>query len=310
MINRVLIRSKVVQLVYSHCLNKGKQLEVSEKELIYSLAKGYDLYNYLLLLMPAITDYARKKIEIGKSKLQPTMEELKPNTRFVDNLFVAQLEANKQLRDFKERQKKSWEVHPEMVKSLYDVIVASDVYANYMSAETSDYAADREFWRKTYKTVICNNEELAAFLEELSLYWNDDKDIIDTFVLKTIKRFNESTQPDDKIVLPQFKDDEDRKFAISLFNRSIVNMDYYRDVIKHSVRNWDLDRIAFMDVIIMQVALAEILGFPSIPLSVTFNEYVELAKVFSTPKSGAFVNGTMEGIVNQLKKDGKLSKSF
>ena len=129
-------------------------------------------------------------------------------------------------------------------------------------------------------------------------------------MLKTIKRFNESTQPDDKIILPQFKDDEDRKFAISLFNRSIVNMDYYRDVIKHSVRNWDLERIAFMDVIIMQVALAEMLGFPSIPLSVTFNEYVELAKVFSTPKSGAFVNGTMEGIVNQLKKDGKLSKSF
>ena len=122
MINRVLIRSKVVQLVYSHCLNKGKQLEVSEKELIYSLSKGYDLYNYLLLLMPAITDYARKKIEIGKSKLKPTMDELKPNTRFVDNLFIAQLEANQQLRDFKERQKKSWEVHPEMVKSLYDVI--------------------------------------------------------------------------------------------------------------------------------------------------------------------------------------------
>lgn len=310
MINRVLIRSKIIQLVYSHCLNKGKPLEVSEKELIYSMAKGYDLYNYLLLLMVAITDYGRMKIEKGKMKMQPTMEELRPNTKFIDNMFIAQLEANLQLRDFKENQKKSWENHPEMVKVLYETIVGSDTYKEYMSSETSDYASDREFWRKTYKTIICNNEELATFLEELSLYWNDDKDIIDTFVLKTIKRFNENTQPTDNIILPEFKDDEDRKFALSLFNRSIVNMDYYRDLISHSVKNWDIERIAFMDVIIMQVALAEILAFPTIPITVSFNEYVELAKVFSTPKSGGFVNGTLEGIVNQLKKDGKLTKSF
>ena len=310
MINRVLIRSKIIQLVYAHCLNKGKSLEVSEKELVYSMSKGYDLYNYLLLLLPAITDYARKKIEIGKSKLQPTIEDLRPNTRFVENMLVAQLEANQQLRDFKERQKKSWDNHPEMVKALYDTIVATDVYKEYMGKETTDYASDREFWRKTYKTVICNNENLDSFFEELSLYWNDDKDIIDTFVLKTIKRFNEDTQPTDKIILPEFKDDEDRKFALSLFNRSIVNMDYYRDLISHTVKNWDIERIAFMDVVIMQVALAEILAFPSIPISVSFNEYVELAKVFSTAKSGAFVNGTLEGIVNQLKKEGKLIKSF
>ncbi len=310
MINRVLIRSKIIQLVYAHCLNKDKQLEASEKELLYSMSKGHELYNHLLLLIVAITRHASARIEKGKMKMQPTADELHPNTKFVDNRFVAQLEANLQLLDFKNRQKNMWENHPEIVKTLHDAIVETDLYKAYMEAETSDYASDREFWRKAYKTVICDNDDLSAFLEELSLYWNDDKEIIDTFVIKTIKRFNEATLPSDNILLPEFKDDEDRKFAVSLFNRSIVNMDYYRDLISHTVKNWDIERIAFMDVVIMQVALAEILAFPSIPISVSFNEYVELAKLFSTPKSGRFVNGSLEGIVNQLKKDGKLTKSF
>lgn len=308
MINRVLIRSKVLQLVYSYCLNNNKSLENLEKELDYSLAKAYDLYNYLLLLMPAVTRYARKKIELGKRKLKPTPEEIEPNTKFIDNRFIEQLENNLQLQDFVKNQKKSWENSPEIIKSLFELISSSDVYKEYMVSEDNSYEADRELWRKIYKTIICNNNNLNSYLEEQSLYWNDDKDIVDTFVLKTIKRFTKETLPAEKVILPQFKDEDDRKYAMSLLGRSIVNMDYYRELIANNVKNWNIERVAFMDVVIMQIALAEILSFPSIPVSVSLNEYVDLAKIYSTPKSGSFVNGTLEGIVNQLKNDGILTK--
>ncbi len=307
MINRVLIRLKIIQIVYSYYQNGSKNLDSAEKELFFSFSKAYDLYNYLLLLMIALTEYAQKRIDTAKAKLKPTAEELNPNLRFVQNKFVAQLEINKQLREFVDNQKRTWDNDQDFVKELYDRIVASDLYKEYMASEDDSYAADREFWRKTYKTFIMNNESLDQVLEDQSLYWNDDKEIVDTFVMKTIKRFDEkngAAQP----LLPEFKDDDDKEYARRLFRRSILNADYYRHLISENTKNWDLDRIAFMDVIIMQTALAEILSFPNIPVSVSLNEYVEIAKLYSTHKSGSFINGTLDGIVNNLKKDGKLNK--
>ncbi|MBQ3190679.1 MAG: transcription antitermination factor NusB [Bacteroides sp] len=308
MINRVLIRLKIVQIVYAYYQNGGKNLDTAEKELFFSLSKAYDLYNYLLLLMVEITKQAERKQNAAKAKLLPTAEELYPNTKFVDNRFVAQLEVNEQLRQFSESQKKTWENESEFVKSLCEKIMATDVYKEYMEAETSSYEEDRELWRKIYKTVIFNNDDLDQVLEDQSLYWNDDKEIVDTFVLKTIKRFEEKNgakQP----LLPEFKDDEDQDFARRLFRRAILNADYYRHLISENTKNWDLDRVAFMDVVIMQIALAEILSFPNIPVSVSLNEYVEIAKLYSTPKSGGFINGTLDGIVNILKQDNKLTKN-
>lgn len=308
MINRVLIRLKIVQIVYAYYQNGGKNLDTAEKELFFSLSKAYDLYNYLLLLMVEITKQAERKQNAAKAKLLPTAEELYPNTKFVDNRFVAQLEVNEQLRQFSEGQKKTWENESEFVKSLCEKIMATDVYKEYMEAETSSYEEDRELWRKIYKTVIFNNDDLDQVLEDQSLYWNDDKEIVDTFVLKTIKRFEEKNgakQP----LLPEFKDDEDQDFARRLFRRAILNADYYRHLISENTKNWDLDRVAFMDVVIMQIALAEILSFPNIPVSVSLNEYVEIAKLYSTPKSGGFINGTLDGIVNILKQDNKLTKN-
>jgi N utilization substance protein B len=307
MINRVLIRLKIIQIVYAYYQNGGKNLDTAEKELFFSFSKAYDLYNYLLLLMIALTEYAQKRIDTAKAKLKPTAEELNPNLRFVQNKFVAQLEVNKQLREFVDNQKRTWDNDQEFVKELFDRIAASDLYKEYMASEDDSYAADREFWRKAYKTFIMNNESLDQVLEDQSLYWNDDKEIVDTFVLKTIKRFDEKngkSQP----LLPEFKDDDDQEYARRLFRRSILNADYYRHLISENTKNWDLDRIAFMDVIIMQTALAEILSFPNIPISVSLNEYLEIAKLYSTRKSAGFINGTLDGIINNLKKDGKLNK--
>lgn len=308
MINRVLIRLKIVQIVYAYYQNGGKNLDTAEKELFFSLSKAYDLYNYLLLLMVEVTKQANKRLNAAKNKLVPTKEELFPNTKFVENRFIAQLEVNKQLLEFSNNQKKTWENEADFVKTLCDKILESDIYKEYMASETSSYEEDRELWRKLYKNIIFNNIELDQVLEDQSLYWNDDKEIVDTFVLKTIKRFDEKNGAKQEL-LPEFKDEEDQDFARRLFRRTILNADYYRHLISENTKNWDLARVAFMDVVIMQIALAEILSFPNIPVSVSLNEYVEIAKLYSTPKSGGFINGTLDGIVNSLKKENKLTKN-
>ena len=308
MINRVLIRLKVVQIIYAYYQNGGKNLDTAEKKLFFSLSKAYDLYNYLLLLMVEVTRYASKRLDAAKHKLAPTKEDLNPNTKFVDNRFIAQLEVNRQLNEFASTQKKTWENETDFVKGFYEQILQSDIYKEYMASETSSYEEDRELWRKIYKRIVFNNEKLDAVLEDQSLYWNDDKEIVDTFVLKTIKRFDPKNG-DKQELLPEFKDEEDQDFARRLFRRSILNADYYRHLISENSKNWGLDRVAVMDVIIMQIALAEILSFPNIPINVSLNEYVEIAKLYSTPKSGGFINGTLDGIVNQLKKENKLTKN-
>lgn len=308
MINRVLIRLKIIQIVYAYYQNGSKNLDAAEKELFFSLSKAYDLYNYLLLLMVAVTNYAQKRIDLAKAKLKPTAEEMNPNLKFVQNKFIAQLEVNKQMTEFVGNQKRSWNGEEGFIKALYEKICASEIYTEYMASQEDSYEADRELWRKLYKTFVLNNESLDALLEEQSLYWNDDKEIVDTFVLKTIKRFDPQKGANQEL-LPEFKDEEDREFARRLFRRTILNCDYYRHLISENTRNWDLDRVAFMDIVVMQTALAELLSFPNIPVSVTLNEYVDIAKLYSTAKSGSFVNGTLDGIVKVLKKDGKLTKA-
>lgn len=293
--------------MYAYYQNGSKNIDSAEKELFFSLSKAYDLYNYLLMLMVAVTEYARRKTDAAKTKLAPTPEELHPNMKFVDNKFIAQLEVNKQLAEFVANQKRTWANDQDFIKELYEKIVETDTYKDYMASTEDSFEADRELWRKLYKTCVFNNVSLDQVLEEQSLYWNDDKEIVDTFVLKTIKQFDPKNGADQKL-LPEFKDDEDREFARRLFRRTLLNADYYRHLISASAKNWDFDRIAFMDIVIMQSALAEILSFPNIPVSVSLNEYVEIAKLYSTSKSGGFINGTLDGIVNQLKKEGKLTK--
>ena len=309
MINRILIRLKIIQIIYAYYQNGSKNLETAEKELFFSLSKAYDLYNYLLLLMVSITKCVSKRIEAGKRKHNAKVEDVHPNMKFVENKFIAQVENNNQLNDFLSNQRRNpWESETETIKELTDKIQESEIYKEYMSSETSSYEEDREVWRKLYKKIIYEYAPLDQVLEDMSLYWNDDKEIVDTFVSKTIKRFNPENGKSQEL-LPEFKDDEDKDFARRLFRRSILNADYYRHLISHTSKNWDLNRVALMDLVLMQTALAEITSFPNIPISVTLNEYVELAKRYSTPKSGSYINGTLDAIVKQLKKEGKLLKN-
>ena len=307
MINRVLIRLKVVQVIYAYYQNGGKSIEAAEKELFYSLSKAYDLYKYLLLLMIEVTQYAERRIDNRRHKLCPTAEDLNPNTRFIDNTFMAQLMQNAQLEEFRANQKRSWDDEGDFVKHLFERIEESKVYQEYMAKETLTYEDDRELWRKLYRTFIAQNDEIDEILEDQSLYWNDDKAIVDTFVLKTIKRF-EAENGAEQELMPEYKDDEDKEFARKLLRTAITGAEAYRKLMENNAKNWDMERFAFMDILIMQVALAEIFAFPSIPTTVSLNEYVEVAKMYSTPKSGSFVNGMLDSIVNQLKRENKLNK--
>ena len=307
MINRVLIRLKVVQILYAYYKNSGKSMKAAEDEVFFSLSKAYDLYNYLLLLMAGVTHYAADRISFKSLKLRPTDSDINPNLKFVNNRFIAQLEANTALCKFAEKSKVNWVEHSDLLRRLLDKIEDSDIYKEYMASETSSYEEDRELWRKLYKAFVFDNEELDALLEEQSLYWNDDKSIVDTFVLKTIKRFEESAGADQQL-LPEYKDINDMDFARKLFRNAVSKADEYRELMAQNSKNWDMSRFAFMDVVIMQVALAEILTFGDIPLSVSLNEYVEIAKYYSTAKSGAFVNGLLDSITKKLRADGVINK--
>ncbi len=306
MINRVLIRLKVLQIVYAYYKNSGKSLKAAEDEVFFSLSKAYDLYNYMLLLIPAITHYAADRISFLSLKLRPTESDMNPNLKFVNNAFVAQLQNSEQLNRFAEKSKLNWVENSDILRRLLDKIEESDFYKEYMAKENTSYEDDKELWRKIYKTFIFDNEELDALLEEQSLYWNDDKSIVDSFVLKTIKRFE--PECGDAALLPEYKDEADRRFARDLFRNSIANAEEYRTLMSESSKNWDMSRLAFMDVIIMQVALAEVMTFDDIPLSVTLNEYVEIAKHYSTAKSGSFVNGLLDTITKKLRSEGKIEK--
>lgn len=307
MINRVLIRLKVIQVIYAYYQNGGKNLEAAEKELFYSLSKAYDLYKYLLALMIEVTQFADRRIDNRRHKLRPTYEDLNPNTRFIDNAFIAQLMQNVQLEEFRANQKRTWDDEGDFVKHLFEQIEQTTAYQEYMVKEALTYEDDRELWRKLYRSTIAQNETIDEILEEQSLYWNDDKAIVDTFVLKTIKRFEPENGAEQEL-MPEYKDDEDKEFARKLLRTAITGAEAYRKLMENNAKNWDMERFAFMDILVMQVALAEIFAFPSIPVSVTLNEYVEIAKMYSTPKSGSFINGMLDGIVSQLKSENKLNK--
>ena len=307
MINRILIRIKVLQIVYSYYQNGNGDLKVAENELLFSLQKSYDLYHYLLLLIVEVTNLQKLVLDIRKNKYMPTEEELNPNTRLIDNRFTAQLIENEALQKYVAEQGISWDNDEEFVKNLLDQILESDIYAEYLANPNDSYETDREFWRVVFKKLICGSDFVEEYLEDKSIYWNDDIEIVETFTLKTIKQFDEekgSKQP----LLPMFKDLEDKAFAIKLFRQTLLKGKEYRERINNHMKNWEAERVANMDLIIMQVAIAELLTFPSIPVSVTLNEYIDAAKFYSTPKSGVFINGILDSIVSELKNEKLLLK--
>lgn len=308
MISRRIIRTKVLQVLYAYYSNEEKSLNNAEKELFFGLKKTYDLYHYLFALIIEIADYAEQRIEIKKNKHQPTYEDLHPNTKFISNQVIQQLRENRSLHAYLNQQKLSWVNHPELIKELYLFLTESDFYKEYMADKNRSYFDDRKFVDKIFNHIILIAEDLYEALEEMSIYWNDDVEFTVSMISKTLKKFNPHSGSDQNL-LPMFKDQDDRDFAKELLRKSIINHDELLELIKEHSKNWDLDRIAFMDILIMQLAATEFLYFPSIPTKVSLNEYIELSKYYSTEKSRNFINGILDKTLKDLKNSGKIIKT-
>lgn len=307
MINRVLIRIKVLQIVYAYYQKGTKDLKVAENELLLSLRRSYDLYHYFLLLIVDLTRMYERMIEVRRNKYRPTEEERNPDVRILNNRLTKQIAENEALLKYAKEHGISWADDMDFVKKTLEMITVSDVYADYIKKEADSYEVDREFWRLVFKRIVPNNVFIEEYLEEKSIYWNDDLEIIESFIIKTIKRFEEHSDSTQEL-LPMYSNDDDSDFVIQLFRQTVLHGDEYRAIIDRHTKNWESERVANMDLIIMQVALAEMMNFPTIPISVTMNEYIDAAKFYSTPKSGTFINGVLDSIVEELKAEKRLLK--
>lgn len=307
MINRKLIRIKAVQVAYAHNLSEARRPEDGENILLSSLGTAYDLYNTMLSLMVEISRLALRAHEAQATRAK-RLGLSEPSRKFVDNRFMLQLESNRQLQENRKAQRLDWTNEEEFVRTLYNKVVESDFFRDYMESGVDSYEEDRELWRKVYRHVIVDNESIDDLLEDVNIYWNDDRFIIDTFVLKTINRFSPESN-DDQPLLPEFRNEEDLEFARKLVFQALNGAEYYRNLIAQNTRNWDVERVPLMDRIIMQVALAEITSFPTIPLSVSINEYIEIAKSYSTPNSARYINATLDNISKRLISEHKLIKN-
>lgn len=317
MINRILIRIKTIQLLFAYRINKeqlssSKALSATtskkaEGELLESLNQTYELYHWILQLIIELHSYAIKRIEIGLNKLRPTDEERNPNKRFINNLFAKQLCSNKALAEFNKNNGISWSEETDLIKLLMNQITATDFYKEYMKDNTRSYENDKMLWRHIVRKVLIPSTILEERLEEMNLYWNDDFETVMSFVEKTIKRFEEEKGADQPL-LEKFRDTEDIEYAKQLLKTAIYNQEEYETLIQQTAQNWESERIANMDMVIMQAAIAEINAFPTIPINVTLNEYIEISKYYSTEKSSNFINGILDKIVNNLRQEGKLIK--
>ena len=304
MINRVLIRAKVVQMLYAYMVSKDSMtLTTAKKELTKSLGKSYELYNALLKLMIELTDVQDLRLDEAKHKFLPTEEDLNPNMRFVENEFVKRLRADQTLADFVDDKKINWRDDELFVRLLLDKILRSEEYQEYMEMPKTSLVRDGEVWYQLMKKVVLPDENLLEHLQSMSVYYTDDDlQIMGQFVMKTIRRFeDEEAQP----ILPQYKNDDDSKFGEQLFSKAVAEMEENNSYIDQFVKTekWDVERIALMDRVVMCTALTEIRNYPSIPVNVSLNEYIELAKDYSTPRSGQFVNGILNAVVNKLRAD-------
>jgi N utilization substance protein B len=308
MVSRRILRIKIMQMLYAYFKHNGElSFNKVEKELHFSIKKTYDLYHYLLILLIEIRDYANLRIEIAQQKKIPTYHDLHPNTKFIDNKVIAQISVNNQLHSYHESKKLSWVKYPELIKGLYNAIIENDEYKVYMSTEVRSYSEDKNFVIFIYKNIISNYEHLYQNLEEQSIYWNDEVEFIIGIIIKTVKKFKEEEGENSKL-LPLYKNLTDEEFSKRLLKKVILNHKEYRELIEKYSKNWDIDRIAFVDILLMEMAIAEVLEFSSIPIKVTLNEYLELSKYYSTPKSSVFINGILDKVFNNLKNDNKIKK--
>lgn len=307
MISRRIIRMKVLHILFSHTMQSNTSVFQAEKDLDKSLQRFHELFCYLLQLVIETAKYSSSRLEIARQKQLPTKEDLNPNLRFVNNQLIKQLAENLALKTYLSKVEFSWKTSPDVVKQMFLEISDSEVYKNYMTSEISGYEVDKSFILYVFFEIFYNSETLYQHLEETDLFWNDDIDFAISMIVKMLKEFKIGF--DQRAMLPKlYKQDDDREFGKKLFRMVSVNQQKYHDLIEENIENWDLERVAFIDRLIMELAIAEAVTFPSIPTKVTINEFLDLAKMYSTEKSSTFINGILDKIFNKLQKQGIIKK--
>lgn len=294
--------------LYAFNRREDGNLTQAETELMFSIGKTYDLYHYLLLLVLELSDIAGEKIDQALQKRMPTPEDLNPKRRFIDNLLIAQLRKNTAFKEYISSKKLSWINNSHIPRLLYNKMIAWDVYEEYMMSESHNYLSDKKFIVKLITVLFSESEDLQSNLEEQSIFWNDDMEYISAMVEKTLKKFK-ADSGENTPLMPLFKNGEDEDFVKILFRKAIVNQKKCSELIDKNTTNWEVERIALMDILVMQLAITEISEFPEIPVKVTLNEYIEIAKYYCTSKSSTFVNGILDNIVKEMREKGLFIKA-
>ena len=308
MFNRRNLRTKVMQALYAFFRSENPNLKKCEKELLLSIEKTHDLYIYLLLLITEMAYSAERSMEVSKNKHLPTQEDLNLNPKFIKNRFIKQLSVNKEFTKFIKSKKLSWSNDLDLVKNIFLQIKSSDEYASYLASSDDSFNADRQFIITIFKKHIANSTLLHQFLEQKSIFWTVDLDLVNHMILKTIKSSDSGSK--NTLLLSQYRDNkEDRDFVLALFRETILHEKEYEKLIGKKAKNWETERIAMMDILLMKMAICEILEFPTIPIKVSLNEYIEIAKQYSTPKSNIFINGILDKVVLGFKKGKRIKKT-
>ena len=307
MISRRLLRIKALKALYAHLKSESESLMASEKTLIASIDKTYDLYFQMLSLIVEVARYADERQQAAMQKKLPTYEDLNPNRKFVENAVVHLIAESDSVNDYLATHKLSWARYPELIKALYLQLEQSEYYKKYMTSQERSFREDLALVTDFYTNELESSEMLEEVLDEQSILWNDDLGFALIMVTRTLSNMRQSHR--DVKVLPKFKSEEDLEFAMELFEKAAVNYDSNLEVIEQFTRNWDIERIAFMDNVIMVTAMAELISFTSIPVKVTLDEYIEIAKYYSTASSSTFINGVLDKVVNTLTEEGRINKS-
>ncbi|MDE3741856.1 transcription antitermination factor NusB [Maribacter polysaccharolyticus] len=309
MLTRRHIRVKVMQCIYALIQSKDGSLEKQEKFLRVSIENMYTLYLVMLSLLMEIRQLADEKVKLSSKKYMANEADTFPdNHKFVNNKLLLQLANNERLKETLEKRKlQNWYLNEEYVKLIYKEIIGSSAYLEYMKIPSRTYKEDKELIAVLFKEIIAPNEKIYEYLEDDKLTWVDDIPIVNTFILKQLKKVKED-HPESYFLPKLLKDDGDMVFAKDLLAKTLLKNSSLEKEIEGKTPNWDKDRIADIDSILLKMAICELLNFPSIPAKVTINEFLEIAKEYSTPKSSIFINGILDKLVKEYKEEGKLNK--
>ena len=306
MINRRHIRVKVMQSVYATLQSQNDDLTKEEKFLIHSIEKMADLHALLLNLFVEVQEMASKYIEITKKKHLASATEKNPSTKFINNQVINIFKESVSLNDYIEKKKlNNWKTDDEFVRVVWDLIRESKAYEDYLKSDENSFKDDKKFILEVFKNIIAPNEKLADYFEGQHISWVDDIPFVNTWIVKDINGLKESKS---FVLSALYKDEDDEKFVLNLYRKVVLNQEKYDKDIDDKTPNWDTERIANIDMILMKMAICEFLEFPSIPTKVSMNEYIEISKDYSSKKSSYFINGVLDKILKELITSKRIQK--